>query len=215
MVDQKLPLLAMRVNIRFWTAIIVIGFCAFSVGRGVNIVRFSLAMATIGSSESMAEIIGKWATVSGIASTALQSKLKEKIDPSNLAAANSRREALSAMLSIEPLSSPDWLALSNVQLITDQPMDQVFGSLALSVMTGPNEGYVMAERGMFGVSLWEDLPPDLKRHVITDLAAGDVPEYGKLRAVLSAKSKAAQNELRAGILATGLSPKEVERRLGF
>jgi hypothetical protein len=205
--------MTMRTDIRFWTAITVIGFCAFAVVRGLSIVHFSFAMAS--SSENRAEIIHAWTTVPGVASAALQSQLKEKIDPSDVTAANRRREALSAMLSIKPLSSTDWLSLSGVQLITDQPMDQVFGSLVLSVMTGPNEGYVMAERGMFGVSLWEDLPPDLKRHVITDLAAGDVPEYGKFRAVLSAASEGVRNELRAAILATGLSPKEVERRLGF
>jgi hypothetical protein len=205
----------MRADIRFWTAITLIGFCAFAVVRGLSIVQFSLAMANISSSENRAEIIHGWTTVPGVASAALQSQLKEKIDASDLKAANSRREALAAILAIKPVSSIDWLSLSGLQLITDQPMDQVFGSLVLSTMTGPNEGYVMAERGMFGVSLWEDLPPDLKRHVIIDLAAGDVPEYGKVRAVLSAKSEAAQNELRAGILATGLSPKELERRLGF
>jgi hypothetical protein len=205
----------MRADIRFWTAITLIGFCAFALARGLSIVHFSLAMANITSFENRAEIIQTWATVPGAASAALQAQLKQKIDTSDLKAANSRRETLAAMLSIKPLSSIDWLSLSGLQLVTDQPMDQVFGSLVLSTMTGPNEGYVMAERGMFGVSLWEDLPPDLKRHVIIDLAAGDVPEHGKLRAVLSAKSEAVQNELRAAILATGLSPKEVELRLGF
>ena len=51
-------------------------------------------------------------------------------------------------------------------------MEQVLGSLKLSMLTGPNEGYVMAERGIFGVSLWESLSPDLKRRVINDLAKG-------------------------------------------
>jgi hypothetical protein len=208
-------MIAMRANIRFWTAITLIGICAVSVVRGFSIVHFSLAMVNISSSENRAEIIHPWTTVPGVASTALQSQLKEKIEPSDLKAANSRRETLAAILSIKPLSSMDWLSLSGLQLLTDQPMDQVFGSLVLSVMTGPNEGYVMAERGMFGLSLWEDLPPDLKRHVITDLAAGDVPEYGKFRGVLSAKSEEIRNELRTAILATGVSPKEVERRLGF
>jgi len=203
----------MRADIRFWTAITLIGFCAFAVVRGLSIVHFSFAMVNISSSENRAEIIHTWTTVPGVGSAALQSQLKERID--DLKAVNRRREALAAVLSIKPLSSIDWLSLSGLQLITDQPMDQVFGSLVLSVMTGPNEGYVMAERGMFGVSLWEDLPPDLKRHVIIDLAAGDVPEYGKFRAVLSAKSERVRNELRAAILATGLSPKEVELRLGF
>jgi len=203
----------MRADIRFWTALTMIGFCAFAVVRGLSIVHFSFAMANISSSENRAEIIHTWTTVPGVGSAALQSQLKERID--DLKAVNRRREALAAVLSIKPLSSIDWLSLSGLQLITDQPMDQVFGSLVLSVMTGPNEGYVMAERGMFGVSLWEDLPPDLKRHVIIDLAAGETPEYGKFQAVLSTKSVAVRNEIRTAILATGVSPKEVERRLGF
>ena len=161
----------MRADIRLWTAIAMIGICGFSVARGWSIVHFSLAMANIGSSENRAETIHTWTAVPGIASAALQSQLTEKIDPSDLKAANSRREALSAILSIKPLSSMDWLSLSGMQLITDQPMDQVLGSLMLSMMTGPNEGYVMAERGIFGVSLWEDLSPDLKRRVAIDLAA--------------------------------------------
>jgi len=205
----------MRTNIRFWTAIAMIGICTLSIGRGVSIVHFSLAMTNIGSSESRAETIHTWAAIPGIASAALQSELSEKINPSDLKAANSRREALSAMLSIKPLSSMDWLLLSGMQLITDQPMDQVFGSLMLSMMTGPNEGYVMWERGMFGVSLWEDLSPDLKRRAAMDLTAGEIPDNGKFGAVLSTKSKGVQNELRTAILATGLSAKELERRLGF
>jgi hypothetical protein len=194
---------------------ILIGTCAFSVVRGLSIVRFSLDMATIGSSESGAETISMWARVPGIGSTALQSKLKEKINPSDLTAANSRREALSAILSIEPLSATDWLSLSGVQLITDQPMEQVLATLMLSALTGPNEGYIMTDRGIFGASLWEDLSPDLRRRTAIDLATGKPPENGTFRAVLSTKSEAVRNELRTAILATGLSPKEVERRLGF
>jgi hypothetical protein len=85
----------------------------------------------------------------------------------------------------------------------------------LSMMTGPNEGYVMADRGIFGVSLWEVLSPDLKRHAAMDLSAGEILDNGKFRAVLSTKSEGVQNELRTAILATGLSAKEVEQRLGF
>jgi hypothetical protein len=205
----------MRADIRFWTAITMIGICAFSVARGLGIVHFSLAMANIGSSENRSEIIHAWTAVPGIASAALQSELTEKINASDLKAANGRRETLSAILSIKPLSSPDWLSLSGMQFITDQPMDQVLGSLLLSTMTGPNEGYVMADRGIFGASLWEDLSPDLKRHTARDLAVGEIPDDGRFRAVLSTKSERLRNELRTAILATGLSPKEVERRLGF
>ena len=50
--------------------------------------------------------------------------------------------------------------------------ERVLGSLRLSMLTGPNEGYAMTERGIFGVSLWESLAPDLKRRVVLDLAGG-------------------------------------------
>jgi hypothetical protein len=205
----------MRADIRFWTAITMIGICALSVTRGLSNVQFSLAMANIHSSENRAETIHKWTAVPGIASAALQSELTEKINPSDMKAANNRRGALSAILSINPLSSMNWLLLSGMQFITDQPMERVLGSLLLSAMTGPNEGYVMADRGIFGASLWEDLSPDLKRHTAMDLAVGEIPNDGRFRAALSAKSETVRNELRTAILATGLSPKELERRLGF
>ena len=55
-------------------------------------------------------------------------------------------------------------------------MERVLGSLRLSMLTGPNEGYAMAERGIFGVSLWESLSPDLKRRVVIDLAGAEMNE---------------------------------------
>jgi hypothetical protein len=205
----------MRADIRFWTAIMMIGLCSLFVARGLRIVQFSLATANIGPSERRVETLHAWATVPGIAPAALQSQLTEQIDPSDSKAANSRREGLSAIVSIKPLSSMDWLSLSGMQFITDQPMEQVLSSLLLSTMTGPNEGYVMADRGIFGASLWEDLSPDLRRRAAMDLVAGEMPQNGKFRAVLSTKSEQIQNDLRAAILATGLSPKELERRLGY
>jgi hypothetical protein len=132
-----------------------------------------------------------------------------------LTAANERRKALSTFLSIKPLSPSHWLSLSGMEFATAQRMEDVLEALTLSALTGPNEGYVMAVRGIFGLSVWEDLSPDLKRRVAMDLAAGEMPDYEKLRAVLSAKSAAVRHELRGAVLAAGLSPKEVEERLGL
>jgi hypothetical protein len=205
----------MRADIRLWTAIALIGICGFSVTRGWVIVHFSFAMANPDSSEKRDEIINSWSSVPEVASAALQAELRKKIDISDQKAANSRREALSSILSIKPLSSVDWLSLSGWQLVTDQPMEQVFESLELSMVTGPNEGYVKAERGIFGVSLWPRLSADLKRRVATDLAAGEIIGNEKLRAALSAQPARVRNELQAAMLGTGLSPNEVERRLGF
>ena len=103
-----------------------------------------------------------WGATPGLAATALRTVLSDKINIADQTAANQQREALSAILSIKPLSSRDWLSLSGMQLVTDQPMDDVLESLKLSTLTGPNEGNVMVDRGIYGVSLWASLSPDLK-----------------------------------------------------
>jgi hypothetical protein len=212
----------MRADIRLWTAVVVIGICGFSVARGLGIVHFSLATANIDASEKGAEIVNTWSSAPDVASTALQADLTYEISPSDQKATNHRRQTLTALVSIKPLSSYSWLSLSGLQLITDQPMERVFDSLELSMLTGPNEGYVMAERAIFALSLWERLPSDLKRHEAIDLGPVIFPrtpeegaENGKFRAVLATKPESVRNELREALVTTGLSPNLIEQRLGF
>jgi hypothetical protein len=176
----------------------------------------------IDSSEMRAEIINTWRAVPGLASKALQAGLSDEINSSDTMVAYRRREILSEILAIKPLSSLDWLSLSSVQLAADEPMEQVLGSLKLSALTGPNEGYVMAERAIFALSLWEDLSPDLKSRVAIDLAPMVSPrtpaegaESGKFRAVLSTKPEGVRNVLRKALLARAISAKEIEQLLGF
>jgi hypothetical protein len=212
----------MRADIRLCTAIAIIAICGLSIAQGWRIARFSLAMVNIESSEKRADIISTWSAIPGLASRALQADLTAEIDPSDLPAANRRRETLSSILSVKPLSSVHWLLLSGMQLVTDQPMEQVLESLELSVVTGPNEGHVMAERGIFGVSLWESLSRDLKSRAALDLGPMIYPrtpaegaQAGKFQAVLATKSELVRNELRTALVASGISPKEIEQRLGF
>jgi hypothetical protein len=111
----------------------------------------------------------------------------------------------------------DWLSRSKAELMTQQPMDDVFGRLELSMLTGPNEGYVMVERGIYGVSLWQKLSPDLKRRVANDLAAAEYPDpdIQKIRAFVSAQPEQVRAELREALIASGLSLEEVEKRVGL
>ena len=212
----------MRAGIRLLTAIALIAMSGLSVAQGWRIVHFSLATMNINSSEKRAEITNAWRAVPGLASIALQADLTDEINPSDTMVAYRRREILSELLSIRPLSSMDWFSLSGMQLVTDQSMEDVLASLKLSMLTGPNEAYVMTKRGVFGVSLWESLSPDLKSRVAYDLGPTLFPrspaegaERGKLRAALSAKPEHVRKEIREALLATGLSPKEIEQRLGF
>jgi hypothetical protein len=205
----------MRANIRLWTVIVVLGICGFCVARGSSIVRFSLAMATTDSPQKRAEIINKWSSAPDVASYALQAGLTYQIDPSDQKASDHQRQVLLALVSIKPMSSYEWLSLSNLQLVTDQPMEQVFDSLELSMLTGPNEGYVMADRGIYGVSLWLRLPPDLKRRVAADLAFAEYTDIQKFRAIFAAQPEQVRNDLRQALIATGLKQEEVAKRLGF
>jgi hypothetical protein len=204
----------MRADIRLWTAIAVIGICGFAAARGFSIVHFALAMANSEAPERRADIAKSWGAAPDVAAAALQADLNYQINLSDRKAADHRRQTLAALALIEPLSAVNWLSLSNLQLVTDQPMEQVFDSLELSMVTGPNEGYLWPERGIYGVSLWPRLPPDLKRRVVNDLAAPELIGNKAFEATLSAQPDGVRDEIRAAMLATGLSPQEVEKRLG-
>jgi len=197
-------------------AIALIGVCGFATARGWSIIRFSLVMLDK-SSENRDERVRAWTTVPGVAWTAWQAVLTSTINPPDLAAANIRRDGLSVALSVRPLSSLDWLQLSGMQLATDQPIGKVLETLTLSVLTGPNERDVMAERGIFGLSLWDSLSPNLKDRAVADLAAGTMSSdraRWELRAVLSTELESVRNELRARLVAAGVSLKDLEQ-VGF
>ena len=204
----------MHVTIRLLTAIALIVISGVAVAQGWGIVRFFLASMDIVSSEKRARIADAWRATSGVISTALQDELADEIDQTDMIAAYRQRELLSAILPIKPLSSMDWLVLSKAELMTHQPMEDVFGSLELSMLTGPNEGYLMAERGIYGLSLWQSLSPDLKRRIVADLAVDEYPDMLKIRAFVSSQPEQVRNELREGLIASGLSPQEVEKRVG-
>ena len=178
----------------------MIALCGVALTQGFSVLHFSVALANVDPAETRAKTMGAWTSVPGVASTALKTELADKFDPSDWKASNQRRDELSALLAIKPLSSNDWLAFSGMQLTTAQPRPQILGSLLLSWVTGPNEGYVMAERGVFGLTLWEILSPDLRARVTADVAKAEIAESGKFRAVLSTKPEAVKNEVRNALL---------------
>src|SRR6516165_215455 len=130
----------MRATIRLLTTIALIAVGGIAVAQGWGIVRFFLASTNIVSAEKRARTADAWRATSGIISTALNDELADETNQSDIIAAYRQRELVSAILSIKPLSSGDWLALSKAELMTHQPMEEdVFGSLELSTLTGPNE----------------------------------------------------------------------------
>jgi hypothetical protein len=72
----------------------------------------------------------------------------------------------------------------------------------------------MADRAIYGVSLWHRLSPDLQRRVVADLAVDEYPDIQKIRGFLATQPEEVRNEIREALLASGLSPQEVEKRVG-
>jgi hypothetical protein len=161
----------MRVReIRFLTALVVIGLCLFAIARGWEIGRFRIAEASLRTDGNPRELLGQWAGVSGIASSALEASLPGAPDPGDRQAAQRQLGQLTEILSSRPLSSTHWLSLSGTRFVVGQPTSKVIGALILSSMTGPNEGQIMLQRGAFELSLWELLPPELQKRASVDIA---------------------------------------------
>jgi len=161
----------MRVReIRFLTALVVIGLCLFAIARGWEIGRFRIAEASLRTDGNPRELLGQWAGVSGIASSALEASLPGAPDPGDRQAAQRQLGQLTEILSLRPLSSTHWLSLSGTRLVVGQHTNKVIGALVLSSMTGPNEGQIMLQRGAFELSLWELLSPELQKRASVDIA---------------------------------------------
>jgi hypothetical protein len=137
------------------------------------------------------------------------------LDESDPRTAANRVREISDILARRPLSSINWLRLARAQLADERPPETVERSFVMSVLTGPDEGYVMAQRGLVGISLWELLPPDVRRHVAADITGTFIPlteaEKNEYKKALAAKSGAVRNEIRDALVAARLFPAALAR----
>ena len=114
----------------------MIALCGVALTQGFSVLHFSVALANVDPAEPRAKTMGAWTSVPGVASTALKTELADQFDPSDWKASHQRRDELSALLAIKPLSSKDWLAFSGMQLTTAQPRPQILGKPSAVVDDG-------------------------------------------------------------------------------
>src|SRR5262249_32782570 len=155
---------------RLATAAAVIGVAAFTAWHGAGMVRFALAVSAAATPAARAEAARPWTATPGLAGRALEASLVNLSDASDVAALRAREEPLTALLAVHPLASAEWLSLAGTRLVARESYAKVLGALAMSSLTGPNEGVIMLQRGTFGLVQWEILPADARRRVIVDLA---------------------------------------------
>jgi hypothetical protein len=174
--------------------------------QGQNLFRY-------GTADLTAEAVQLWIDFPGLASFAREYALTSVDDSSDDKTIQKGRDELEHLLAIRPLSSLSWLRLAAVRVDANEGLAKATEALELSAVTGPNEGYVLTERGLFGIWQWEGLSPELKQRAIADLAARQLSD-GKLawmKTFLAGKPEPVRREIRSALEARGFSKSNFER----
>jgi hypothetical protein len=189
-------------ELRFVTAVLVVGIGGFAVTRGLSVLRFSIAQSLAAAADT--EVLDRFTAIPGVAALAQRSALElddRQSQPPDLPAKINR---LSGLLALTPLDSRDWLSLAWLRLRIGAPMDKSLPALALSSLAGPNEGYVMVPRGFLGLSMWQVMPKEGRRNAVGDLLGAwsmlVTPERERLRSTLDALNPVSRQEIRAAFL---------------
>jgi hypothetical protein len=202
---RELKLVPARV-VGLLTASVVVAICLWSIWEGAAIVRFAIA-------KSESSPLERWFEVRGLAFTAREAALTPVDGSSDDKATHARRDELAQILVMEPLSSYYWVELADVRTETHDPLPEVIDALEMSFVTGPNEDYVMVQRGMFGIWVWEKLPPDERDRTAANLALSRISDEKAawLRQTLAEKTEVVRQEIRTALQAHGFATAKLER----
>ena len=167
-------------NIWLLTALAVVGICGLPVWQGFDLIRYATA-------DSKPEAAHPWFAVSGLAFSAREYALTSVDDSSDDKAIRKRHDELAEMLTLRPLSSYYWEQLAEIRLTAHEVPTKAVEALELSAVTGPNEGYIITHRGLFGIWQWELLPPEIQKRVVADLVTKEIASYLRSLKVVSSK----------------------------
>ena len=201
-----------RQTIRLLTALVVIGICIWPLWQGFNVIRYAMAGST-------PEALQPWFAVSGLAFDAREGALTLVNDSSDEMTIRKRRDEIAQILAIRPLSSRYWLQLAEARVDAHDVLAKVIGALDLSVVTGPNEGYMITQRGFFGIWQWEVIPSELRKRAVADLvarqnsSANQISEANMawLRATLSEKTEKVRQDILLALQAQGFSTSKLNQ----
>jgi hypothetical protein len=192
--------------IRVVTALGIIGLCGWPLWQGYNVIRYTMA----GSPEALRP----WFSVSGIAFDAREDAVTHVDVSSNSTTIRRRREELGDMLAIRPMSARYWLQLAEARVDLHETLAKTIDTLELSAITGPNEDYMLMQRGLFGIWQWEVLPPDHQQRAAADLVSATGISDGKaawLREALSEKAEQFRQQIRSALQARGFPKRDLDR----
>jgi hypothetical protein len=186
--------------VRLGTSFVVLALCTFAASRGWSTAHFAMLRNGL-DHPALVSPLGAWIGAPGVTTAALSATLTQMTDPADLDGAAKRLDELAALLSVRPLSSRNWLFLAEMRLVSGRPKPEVLAALKMSWVTGPNEGMLMWQRGVFGVLIWELLSPEERKLTIEQIAramSGTPIENSELvsaKRALSQKSAEARAEI--------------------
>jgi hypothetical protein len=187
-------------TIRLATSFVVLALCTFAASRGWSTADFAILWTKL-NHQTEVDALGAWIGAPGITAAALSASLTKMTDAADVDGAAKRADQLAALLSVRPLSSRNWLSLAEMRLVTERPKEEVVTALEMSWVTGPNEGTLMWQRGVFGLLIWELLSPEKRKLTIEQIAramSGTPIEDSELvsaKNALSQKSAEARAEI--------------------
>ena len=191
------------------TALVIVGVCVLPMWKGLELIRYSRI-------DDKSEAALPWVDVPGLAFFARQFSLTSTDDSSDDNTIRKRRNELVDILAIRPLSSYYWLQLAESRVDAGEGPDAAAAALQLSVLTGSNEGYMVTQRGLFGIWQWETLSPENRTRAAADLAARRLSgaNLAWLKTTLSKKTEQVRQAIRLALQAQAF-PKDEFAQVGF
>src|SRR5690349_653927 len=108
---------------RWFTTMLVVALCAWAAARGCEIVQFAKARSEVVGGQIAPDALRRWMESPGLTNAALQAALRQPPAVGDHDARSQRAEDLMALLTVQPLSSTDWLSLAGMRLVTAQPYE--------------------------------------------------------------------------------------------
>lgn len=192
-------------ELRFLTTMAIVGACAFVAAKGSDIVSFSIG-DSVAPQQSTAEIFKRWVAEPVLWFSARTAELTP-VGADDASLVTTRRDEVMEILSVRPLSSEKWLSLLRIRGAAGEPSEKIAAALVMSALTGPNEGYLMSRRAIYGLSLWETMPAEVRRRAAIDTLAAPFSDKRmvEIQRLLASKPEKVRQEIKAALVEQGIS----------
>jgi len=207
-------------DMRVIAIFLVVGLCGFAAARGWKLIEFVTPQVFLADAKVSPDRLRKWADTAGVAGAAREALLAQARSGALPIDATRWADGLTSLLEVRPLTPAGWLSLAGTRVVSGAPEAQVLSALTMSRISGPNEGAVTLQRGIFGLLQWETLPQEDRRKTARDLAGamlagsitGDAASI--IRGVLAAKLRDVRAEI-SGMLGAEQVPSSRLTQIGL